>query len=165
MTAEKTSLRKWIRVLSIFIAITPTLSNVGEVSQSWIPKNHIQVQKERQFLRLLCTSIVHREIRHFHVVAVQWPQRNVQKSVITCKSVVFLIKHIAFEAFPLVSSDLKVPIDAIQTDIETMTPITHIQLILDLYIHQIPYWYLFTWEFKFVFLAIVKKIAKLKTRE
>ena len=63
------------------------------------------------------------------------------------------------------SSYLKVPIDAIQTDIETITPITHVQLILDLYIHQIPYWYLFTWEFNFAFLAIVKKIAKLKTRE
>ena len=28
--------------------------------------------------------------------------------------------------------------DAIQTDIETITPITHVQLILDLNIHQIP---------------------------
>ena len=37
--------------------------------------------KERKFRRRLCTSSVQREIRHFHVVVVQWRQRNLQKKL------------------------------------------------------------------------------------
>ena len=37
-----------------------------------------------------------RKIRHFHVIVVQKQERNVQKSVITCKVVVLLIKPIVF---------------------------------------------------------------------
>ena len=44
---------------------------------------------ERKFRRRLCTSSVHREIRHFHVVVVQWRQRNVQKSVMHVQSCCF----------------------------------------------------------------------------
>ena len=48
------------------------------------------------------------------------------------------------------------------TGIETITPITHVQLILDLNIHQIPESYLFTRVFNCALFAIVKKIAKLR---
>ena len=52
----------------------------SEPFQSWIPKNHIQVQKEGGNFVFACVlSFVQREIRHFHVVVVQWGQRNLQK--------------------------------------------------------------------------------------
>ena len=40
----KKSLKKWISILSVSIAITPTIYFV-EVFFSQIPKNHIQVQE------------------------------------------------------------------------------------------------------------------------
>ena len=50
-SAMRATLKKWICVLSVFIAIIPThaltLSNVDEPSRSWIPREHIQVQKEK----------------------------------------------------------------------------------------------------------------------
>ena len=46
-------------------------------------------ERERKFRRRLCTSSVHREIRHFHVVVVQWRQRNVQKSVMHVQNCCF----------------------------------------------------------------------------
>ena len=49
---------------------------------SWEP--YPGSEREGKFRRRLCTSSVHREIRHFHVVVVQWRQRNVQKSVQNC---------------------------------------------------------------------------------
>ena len=64
-------------------SITLTLSNVHELSWSWIPKNLIQVKKERKFRRclsVLMTSSIKHEIRHFHVVVVQ----NVKKCTKTC---------------------------------------------------------------------------------
>ena len=50
---------------------------------------------EREFCRPLYTSSIKREIRHFHVVVVQWRQRNVQKTLCTCK-VVVLLKSVSF---------------------------------------------------------------------
>ena len=47
-----------------------TLSNASEPFLSKIPKNHIQVQKEKENLGVGCL----REIRHFHIVVVQWRQ-------------------------------------------------------------------------------------------
>ena len=49
LTAAKTSLKKRIRVLSVFIAIVPThfvKIDVGEPSRSWISKKHIQWNEE-----------------------------------------------------------------------------------------------------------------------
>ena len=63
-----------------------TLSNVDELSRSSIPKNHIQ---ESTF-----TSSIKREIRHFHVVVMQWWQRNVEKSVMHVKSCCFANFHL-----------------------------------------------------------------------
>ena len=58
-----------------------TLSNASELFWSWISINHIQVHEENEFCHCLFTSFTKREIRHFHVVVVQWRQRNIQKSV------------------------------------------------------------------------------------
>ena len=44
--------------------------------------------KEKESPCLVFTSSTQREIRHFHVVVVQWRQRNVQKKWCTCKIVV-----------------------------------------------------------------------------
>ena len=40
---------------------------------------HSSLERERKILRRLFTSSIKREIRHFQVVVVQVPQRNVQK--------------------------------------------------------------------------------------
>ena len=42
-------------------------------------QRYLSSERERKFRCRLCTSSVHRGIRHFHVVFVQWRQRNVQK--------------------------------------------------------------------------------------
>ena len=44
---------------------------------SWEP--HSSLERERKIRRRLLTSSIQREIRHFQVVVVQVPQRNVQK--------------------------------------------------------------------------------------
>ena len=77
-----------------------TLSNVGEPSKSWIPKNHIQVQKERGNFVVAC-------VLPLYVVKL-----GIFTSWCTCKIVVLLINPIVFAAFPFPSplSDLKVPI-------------------------------------------------------
>ena len=46
-------------------------------------------ERERKFRRRLFTSSIKREIRNFHVVVVQWRQRNVQKSVMHVQSCCF----------------------------------------------------------------------------
>ena len=43
-------------------------------------------ERERKFCRLLFTSSIKRETRHFHVVVDRWRQRNVQKSVMPVQS-------------------------------------------------------------------------------
>ena len=48
------------------------------------------------------SSIKH-EIRHFPIVAVQGQQRNVQKSMITCRVVVLPVQTIALLTFSLSS--------------------------------------------------------------
>ena len=68
---------------------------------SWGP--HSSLERERKTHRRLFTSSIKLEIRHFHVVVMQWWQQNVQKSVITCKVVVLFNKPIAFLAFSLPS--------------------------------------------------------------
>ena len=41
----------------------------------------LKFKKRKKIRRRLFTSPIEREIRYFHVVVVQWRQRNVQKSV------------------------------------------------------------------------------------
>ena len=88
-----------------------TLSNASEIFWNWISINHIQVQKRKKILSLL-VYVLHEtcEIRHFHVVVVQWRQRNIcKKAWCTCKVVVLPCQAIAFFTFssPL---HLKLPI-------------------------------------------------------
>ena len=51
---------------------------------------------KRKFRRRLLTSSRKIGIRNFHVVVVQWRQKDVQKSWCTCRHVVLPIKPIAF---------------------------------------------------------------------
>ena len=81
MTASKTSLEKWICVFSVSIVIIPTpllcqmqTDSSGAEFLSTISK----FRKRKKFCRCLFASSTKREIRHFHVVVVQWRQRNVQ---------------------------------------------------------------------------------------
>ena len=92
-----------------------TLSNKGELSWSWIPKNYSQVQKAKENFVMAC---LHPPLNaklgiNFHVVVVQRRERNVQKSVMHVQSCCFAkwIKPIAFLTFlpPSQLSHLKVP--------------------------------------------------------
>ena len=68
--------------------------------------------KENDSRGLTLTSSNKSELRHYHVVVVQWQQRNVQKSVIHGKSCSFaMYKPIAFFPFSLPSPSclLKLP--------------------------------------------------------
>ena len=75
---------KPIRVFSNFLAFIPNCwkfqmqANVPELV-SWGP--YSTLESERKIRIRLFTSSIKREIRHFHVVVVQWRQGNVQKSM------------------------------------------------------------------------------------
>ena len=78
----KLELEKWIHIFSVSIVIIPTrllcqmqANSSGAVFLSTISK----FTKRRKFCHCLLTFFTKREIRHFHVVVVQWQQRNVQK--------------------------------------------------------------------------------------
>ena len=64
-------------------SISFSSSSVGNLFGSWILTDCIEVQEKKSKVVVLClpTSSTKREISHFLVVVVQWPQRNVQKSV------------------------------------------------------------------------------------
>ena len=89
--AKKTSLKKWICVLSVF-SYPPTLSNVGEPSWSWIPRDHIQIS-------LLLVHVLHKTWNQAFSRrgrAKTGKEMN-KKAWCTCKVVVFLnIKPIVF---------------------------------------------------------------------
>ena len=84
------------------------LPNVGEGSWSWISKT----KGERKFCCGLFTSSIKSEIRHFHVILVQWRLKICYKNVCCSRgAVVVHIKPISLLVFSLTSpSDLKVPI-------------------------------------------------------
>ena len=64
-------------------------SNVANFFWSWILRLHRSLRKEKQSRCLVFTSSSTREIRHFHVVVVQWRQGHIQKSVMHEKSCCF----------------------------------------------------------------------------
>ena len=149
--ATKTSLKKRIRVLSIFIFDFPqslTFSNVGELSWSWISKNrnHVPAKRERKFCRPLFAFSTKREIRHFYVVAEQWRQRNhVQKKVWCSSNVVFFpVKRIAFLTFssPSPWSALKASIYP-EAQLHTATFV--------LFWKTIYYYYYYDYYFRYLF--------------
>jgi len=65
-------------------------SNVGKFFWSWILSTASKFRKrKRKFCCTVFPSSTKREIRHFHDVVVQRPQRNVQKSVMRVQSCCF----------------------------------------------------------------------------
>ena len=69
-------------------SISFSSSSVGNLFGSWILTDCIEVQEKKSKVVVLClpTSSTKREISQFLVVVVQWPQRNVQKSVMHVQS-------------------------------------------------------------------------------
>ena len=117
-TATKTSLEKWSRAPSNFIV--PVLSHlIHQIWQFFLELNSKRLyqssENEEESRYLVFTSSRKRKIRHFHVVVVQWRQRNVQKSAMHVPSYFFLIDlnlYIVFMPFSLTSpsSLLMVPL-------------------------------------------------------
>ena len=90
----------------------PKMSNVGVFPWSWFLGDLTHVLRERKIPRRLFTPYLTREIRHFHVVVVQWRQRNVPtKHNARAKLLYCLSKPIAFSTFSLLSlpAFLKLP--------------------------------------------------------
>ena len=58
-------------------------------------------------IRRICTTHIKRRMREFHIVVVQWRQRNVPKVCYDCKTVAMLNKYIAFLTFLLSLLSLK----------------------------------------------------------
>ena len=116
-TATKTSLTKWIHAASNFIALIPSRS-VRQILAFFFfgVEFYITVAKFRKRKRKslsLFTSSSKREIGYFHVVVVQWWQRNVLKSVMHVQSCCFAnLNRFLFFPFSLMSplsSLLKLP--------------------------------------------------------
>ena len=85
LTATKTSHKNWIHIFSVFIMIIPT-------------RLLCQMQADpsgAEFLSTISKFIKRKKFCHFHVVVVQWQQRNVQKS---------LMLHVQNRCFPLSAS-------------------------------------------------------------
>ena len=79
-TTTRTSLKKWICVLSVLIAIVDT-NLLGHPPSS---------EREITFRRCLFTFSTKREIRHFHVAVVKKRQRKCSKNLLhVCSSCCF----------------------------------------------------------------------------
>ena len=95
LTATKTSHKKWIHIFcSLYRDYSNwfTLSNASELFWSWISINHIQVHKEKENFVIACLRPSQNvKLGIFNVVAVQWRQRNVQKSVMHVQSCYFAL--------------------------------------------------------------------------
>ena len=91
-TATKTSLKKWIHAASNFIALIPSrlinqmLADCLELNSKGLYQSS---GKEKESCCLRFPSLTKPEIRPFHVVVMQWRQRNVQKSVMHVRSFCF----------------------------------------------------------------------------
>ena len=83
-TASKTSLKKWICAASNFIALIPSrlivwmLAIFFEADSKGLYQSSAE---EKESCSLVFPSSTSREIRHFHVLVLQWRQRNVQKKL------------------------------------------------------------------------------------
>ena len=82
-TATKTSLGKWIRAASKFIALIITSRSVRQMLANFLELNSKGLNrssgKEKESLRLVSTSA--KNVKTFYLIVVQWWQRNVQKSM------------------------------------------------------------------------------------
>ena len=91
--ATKTSIKKWIRAASNFIALNP-FRLICQMLQNFLELNsnlglYQSSGKGKESCCLLFPSSTKREIRHFHFVVVQRRLRNVQKSVMHVQSCCF----------------------------------------------------------------------------
>ena len=85
------------RLIPCDIAFIPSiLKRVQVCWVSWI-----------RSIRRIFTTHIKRRMREFHIVVVQWRQRNVPKVCCECKTVAMLNKYIAFLTFLLSSLSLK----------------------------------------------------------
>ena len=92
MTATKTSLKKWISTASDIILLIPSRLIRQILTNSLKLNSKVLYQssgKGKESWCLVFPSLTNREIGHFHVVVVQWQQRNVQKSVMHIQSSCF----------------------------------------------------------------------------
>ena len=89
-------------------------SNISSIFWSWVPvpkRRYRSSGKEKESRCLEFTSATKREISHFHVLVVQWRQRNAQKCVMHVEGCCFANLAYCFLPFSLtsLSSLLKVP--------------------------------------------------------
>ena len=81
LTATKTSDEKWIHIFSVSIVIIPTLSNTQANSSGAEFLSTISKFIKRNIILSLPVYVLHKTWNwHFHVVALQWRQRNVQSA-------------------------------------------------------------------------------------
>ena len=95
--AAKTSLKKWNRTSSNFIApysILFSSSNVGNFVWSWILKDCIKVQEKNKKLLSWVPVLDKTWNLHFNVVVVKRRIRNVQKSVMHVQSCGFANRNL-----------------------------------------------------------------------
>ena len=100
-TITNTSFSLKLFVLYMFCVYLDQLnmSNIGDLSWSWILKDFIQVQKEeRKFVVVMFMFSIKRSIRRFHVVVVQWTSKKCTKKRDARAELLFwsLIKPIVF---------------------------------------------------------------------
>ena len=67
-------------------SISFSSKNVAKIFRSWIFKDCIKVQEEKENCYLVFTFFTKHEITKFHTVVVQWRQRNVKKRDARAKS-------------------------------------------------------------------------------
>ena len=89
---QETSLLKWIFFFKYLSRLFQFTENVKcqRISLELITRGlHSCLERESKIRCSLFTFSIKREIRHFHVVVVQWRQINVQKSVMLVQSCCF----------------------------------------------------------------------------
>ena len=109
-TATKTSHEKWSHIFSVSIMIIPTrllcqmqTNSSGAKFLSTISK----LIKRKKIMSLMFTFFTKREIRHFHVVVVQWRLRNVQTSVMHVQNCCFVLSSYSFFYFLITAASLR----------------------------------------------------------
>ena len=93
VTPTRTSLKKWICVRLVFIAIIAIPTYFVKCRRALLKLNfkrpYPSSEREVIFRRCLFTPSITRKVRYFHVVVVQKQERNRQKSVMHVRSCCF----------------------------------------------------------------------------
>ena len=110
-----------------------TLSDVGEPSESWIPKNPIQIQKESGNFVVACVLPLYNvKLGIFTSWSCSDGKEMYKKTWCTSKMVVLVVKPVVFVTFSLwsPSSDLEVPNRDLTTATATATGRSNTQYVL-----------------------------------